>query len=305
MCGIAGYLGPDGEGLSLMTQRLDRALYHRGPDDGGVSLVNVDSCRVLALVHRRLAIIDLSPLGHQPMRDAESGNWLVFNGEIYNYRDLRAQLRQHGIRFRSHSDTEVLLKGLAYKGHALLDELCGMFAFASWDAQRRELLLAVDPLGIKPLYYWQGGHGMFVFASEFRALLATGLIARRIDAAGLESFLSYGAVQAPNSMIEQVRQLRPGSCLTVSAAGEVSGPRSYWTPPFGECAAPGNIEDDLRGLLDKIVGQHLISDVPLGVFLSGGVDSSAVVALAARYTSGLRTFSVTFKEQEFSEAPYS
>lgn len=316
MCGIAGYLGPGHEGLGPMAERMARSLRHRGPDDQGIELISAAPGRNLALVHRRLAIIDLSPLGHQPMPDEDRGNWLVFNGEIYNYRELHAQLCQHGIAFRSQSDTEVLLKGLAHSGRALLDSLYGMFAFAFWDADRRELLLAVDPLGIKPLYYWQGPGGLFLFASELRALLATGLIPRRLDAQGLESYLSFGAVQAPNTIIEQVHSLLPGTYLTVSAMGELNGPRSYWTPPFPrkESAADAAVvpmrpaqqfEEQWRALLEETVGQHLVSDVPLGIFLSGGVDSSAIVALAARQASGLRTFSVTFEERGFSEAQYS
>ncbi len=308
MCGIAGYLGPRHEALGGMAARMAQCLYHRGPDDGGEVILNARSDRMLMLVHRRLAIVDLSVLGRQPMHDPQSGNWLVFNGEIYNFRELRRVLEQHGVAFRSHSDTEVLLKGLATRGRALLDELCGMFAFANWDAARHELMLAVDPLGIKPLYYWQGPGGEFVFASELRTILSTGLIPRRIDPVGLETYLTFGAVQGPGTIIEGVRVLLPGTFMVISADGATGTPQAYWTPPFPTAQSEPvrkDFDDQLRAVLDEVIQQHLISDVPLGAFLSGGIDSSAIVALASPCASSLRTFSVTFDEKEFSEAPYS
>src|SRR6266581_6894300 len=221
MCGIAGYLGPPLEGLSALGDRLARSLTHRGPDDEGRTLVDIHarSERSLLMVHRRLSIIDLSPLGRQPMRDLESGHVVVYNGEIYNFRDLREQMRQGGVVFRSQSDTEVLLKGYGLRGIKILHDLYGMFAFALWDANKQELLLAVDPLGIKPLYYWVGDHGELLFASEVRALLNSGLVPRYVDPVGLEGYLSYGAVQAPHTIIAGVRALLPGTYLIVSADG--------------------------------------------------------------------------------------
>ena len=312
MCGIAGYLGLGNEDLAAMAGRFDASLRHRGPDDGGCELISVGGGRSLLMVHRRLAIIDLSPLGHQPMKDEANRNCLVFNGEIFNFKGLRAELVKRGAVFRSHCDTEVLLRGWAEFGRALLDRLCGMFAFAMWDHVNRQLVLAVDPLGVKPLYYWQGTHGEFAFASEIRALLASGIVARQIDPVGLESYLGYGAVQRPRTIIQGIRQLAPGSFLVVSADGEVIGPHFYWEPAFpgetagdaGEAGPPERLEE-IRGLLEEVVEEHLISDVPLGVFLSGGIDSSSIVAMAARRVPGLRTFSVGFADAEFSEASYS
>ncbi len=274
-------------------------------------MLKVGSDRALALVHRRLAIIDLSASASQPMRDTETGNLLVYNGEIYNFRVLRDELASEGVRWQSHSDTEVLLKGYRLWRDRVLEKLCGMFAFALWDAVNGELLLAVDPVGIKPLYYWTGPDHEFLFASEVRTLLASGMVARRIDPVALEGYLSYGAVQGPNTIIEGVRALPAGSYLRVSGQGRLSGPRVYWRPPFpsapsGEHAAlPTGFEDELRSTLAEVVAEHLISDVPLGVFLSGGIDSSAIVAISSQRDSEIRTFSVTFAEEKFSEAPYS
>jgi asparagine synthase (glutamine-hydrolysing) len=313
MCGIAGYLGPRFDEIKATGDCLARSLKHRGPDAEGQQLIGVRNWPdwSILLVHRRLAIIDLSSLGHQPMYDPETGNWIVYNGEIYNFKVLREEMRCTGVGFRSQSDTEVLLKGYARKDCRILNDLNGMFAFALWDATKNRLLLAVDPLGIKPLYYWTGPKGEFLFASEVRALLNTGLVPRRIDPVGLEGYLSYGAVQGPHTIITGIRTLLPGSYLFVSphGEGEIDGPHTYWAAPFGAEGAVSptkdRVEADIRDLLEEVVSQHLVSDVPVGAFLSGGIDSSSVVAIASQYSRDLRTFSVTFAEQEFSEAPYS
>ncbi len=311
MCGIAGYLGPRGPDLQAIGDALARSMAHRGPDHEGRRTFELRGARdrVLLLVHRRLSILDLSPLGHQPMHDPETGNWIVYNGEVYNFKEIARALEQRGARFRSRSDTEVILKGYALKGRAILDDLSGMFAFALWDAAREELFLAVDPVGIKPLYYWIGPRGELLFASELRALLSTGLIPRTVDPVGLEGYLSYGAVQAPNTFIAGARAFLPGTCLAVPAGGTIGEPEPYWKPPFPEENESAPVGEKLAGeigdLLETVVRQHLVSDVPVGAFLSGGIDSSAIVALASRHSRDLQTFSVTFKEEEFSEAPYS
>lgn len=312
MCGIAGYLGPNFEGLTTVADHLARSLTHRGPDDEGRQIIGIKNRpgRSLLLVHRRLSVIDLSPLGHQPMCDPETKNWIIYNGEIYNFKALRQEIRAAGVRFQSESDTEVLLKGYAKKGLKVLNDLCGMFAFAIWDESRRELLLAVDHLGVKPLYYWAGPRNEFLFGSEIRSLLSTGLVPRTVDPIGLEGYLSYGAVQGPNTIIEGIRLLLPGNYLRVGVDGKVDGPHEYWRLPYaieGE-ASPrevGDIVMELRELLDTVVKDHLVSDVPLGIFLSGGIDSSSLLASASPSSQALQTFSVTFAEQEFSEAPYS
>ncbi len=311
MCGIAGYLGPRCESLATLAGCLAQSLGHRGPDDEGRQFVSITNRpdRSLLLVHRRLSIIDLSSRAHQPMHDPVTGNWIVYNGENYNFKDMREIMQRNGVEFNSHSDTEVILKGYTWKGLEILNDIYGMFAFALWDATRNELLLAVDPVGIKPLYYWVGSQGEFLFASEIRALLGSGLMPKRIDPVGLEGYLSYGAVQGPHTIIAGIRALLPGTYLTVTADGRISGPHTYWAPPFvsedKEMLSIDKIGGDIRDLLEHVVRQHLVSDVPLGVFLSGGIDSSSLVAIASKYTSDLRTFSVTFSEEEYSEAPYS
>lgn len=312
MCGIAGYLGPRSDALSRIGNAMARSLAHRGPDDEGLEAVDIDGCpdRAILLAHRRLSILDLSPLGHQPMHDAETGNWIVYNGETYNFKSLRRDLEHQGCSFRSQSDTEVLLKGYARRGINILDDLCGMFAFGLWDRQRRELVLAVDHVGIKPLYYWAGSNGAFLFASELRALMATGLVPRRVDPVGLEGYLSYGAVQGPHTIIAGVRILPPGSYLRIRADGQIDGPHEYWRAQFptADREPVQRVEDvvaEVRALLDQVVAEHLVSDVPLGVFLSGGIDSSSVLASASSGSRSLKTFSIGFAEQEFSEAAYS
>ena len=185
MCGIAGYFGLEEKGRGAVS-RATEAQKHRGPDDGGVEDIGPG----LVFGHRRLAILDLSPLGHQPMQDPLSGSWLVFNGEIYNFAILRKELESAGVRFRGHSDTEVLLYGLVREGRAFLPKLEGMFAFAFWNASEKQLLLARDPMGIKPLYYFQT-EKEFGFASEIKALLAMGVLSKELCQIGLEGFLKF------------------------------------------------------------------------------------------------------------------
>lgn len=300
MCGIAGYLGPRPADAEDLARRLSGALAHRGPDSEGTRVLDLKSGRCLALAHRRLSIIDLSRAADQPMEDPETGDLLVVNGEIYNYKELRGSLAG---RFTTESDTEVLLKGLA-AGPGFIDKARGMFAFAFWDSSRAELTLAVDPMGIKPLYYARTEGGL-VFASEVRALLSSGLVDRAPEPAALEGVLAYGAVQAPLTAIKGVRALLPGERLVARVDGSVRGPETYWRPPFGETeSSPGAEEavEAVREAFTRAVRSHLVSDVPVGAFLSGGVDSGALAAAAG---GELKTFSVVFSEGEFSEAPYS
>lgn len=312
MCGIAGFIGSRELKYGQIADSLLSSLAHRGPDGQGIRVIEprVATGRVVVLAHRRLAIIDLSECAAQPMEDTETGNWIVYNGEIYNFQSLKAELEKRGVLFRSRSDTEVILKCYATEGLAALDRFCGMFALALWDSARGELVLAVDSMGIKPLYFWRGQDGTVLFASEVRALLATGLVSRIMDPVALESYLSYGAVQAPHTMIRGVTALLPGTYARVRANGSVDGPHRYWSPTFApEDTAPVDETmaiEELRRLLREVVREHLISDVPLGAFLSGGIDSSSVVALMSEVAAeAVHTFSVTFVEQDFSEAPYS
>ena len=281
-----------------------RQMIPRGPDDEGHTEIRPSAGGALRLGARRLAIQDLSPAGHMPMHDAATGTWLVFNGEIFNFRELRNELESRGCRFRSQGDTEVLLLGYREWGEAFLSRLRGMFAFALWDAQRQTLLLARDRLGIKPLYYTTAG-GRFLFASELRALLASGFVARELDVTGLDSFLKFGAVQEPVTMVRDVRLL-PAGCMLRWKNGAVQIER-YWDLPAAALPLNGDRRvraehlNALREELDNAVRMRLVSDVPLGVFLSGGLDSTVLAAIAAKHRAHLKTFTVTFAEEQFAE----
>jgi asparagine synthase (glutamine-hydrolysing) len=285
-------------------------LAHRGPDDSG-TIVLRDGSGEIGLGNRRLAILDLSPLGHQPMLDPDTGNWIVYNGEIYNFLELRGELEQAGARFISHSDTEVLLKSYAHWGDACLTRLRGMFALALWDVSRRQLLLARDPMGIKPLYYAIAG-SFFLFASEVRSLLGTGLLPRRIDAAGLTNYLSFGSSYDPLTLIDGIKNLPAGHSLVWKEG--VLQLSQYWdliddSPLQPEHQVSSNDDNCaascLQPLLEETVRMQLVSDVPVGVFLSGGIDSSALVSILSRGGVKPSTFSIVFKEADFSEAEHS
>ena len=273
------------------------ALAHRGPDDHGIESFAV-SGGVLAFGHRRLSILDLSASGHQPMQHRESGNWLVFNGEIYNYHQLRAELEASGAHFRSRCDTEVILHAYSRWGTDCFERLRGMFAIGLYDKYRQRLVLARDPLGIKPLYYAQGPCGL-AFASELRALAASNLLTRKIDRRALAGFLAYGAVQQPLTLFEDARLLEPGTWVvqdltSLAGTSALTTPHPFWRfPSAGHCTDYPQTLEMLRSSLTDAVHSHLISDVPLGVFLSGGLDSSILASLSAAVsTEGIRAFTV-------------
>jgi len=311
MCGIVGILTRKGQIPSGVLEQATRSLAHRGPDDSGTVLLRETQPEPLeiGLGHRRLSILDLSPLGHQPMQDPITGSWIVFNGEIYNFRDLRKELEATGVEFKSHSDTEVILAAYRVWGEVCLTRLAGMFAFGLWDALRKRLLLARDRMGIKPLYYHQC-EARFVFASEVRTLLQAGLVPRKIDLAGVLSYLTFGSVYEPWTMVEDVKSVPPGHMLIVEN-GVVSS-REYWNPlqaAFRNGSKPpsqnGAAAAQLPAVLRDAVLSHLVSDVPVGVFLSGGIDSSALVAVLAHNGVRANTFSLVFAEEEFNEAQHS
>src|SRR5579864_5357467 len=208
MCGIFGIVAHKARVPADVLERATKSLAHRGPDDSGTIILHdsVPDPVKIGLGNRRLAILDLSPLGHQPMHDSETGNWIVYNGELYNFRDVRKELEQGGTTFVSNSDTEVLLKAYACWGEQCLLKFRGMFAFALWDARRHRLFIARDPMGIKPLYYAQSGP-YFLFASEVRTLLGTSLVPRRIDRAGLHNYLTFGSAYDPLTLVEGIRSL--------------------------------------------------------------------------------------------------
>ncbi len=313
MCGIFGIFAADGVSQETLDAAV-RSLAHRGPDDAGTAVIETDSGGQLGLAHTRLSIIDLSPLGHQPMRDPFTGNQIVFNGEIYNFHELRAELESVGNRFQSHSDTEVILAGYRVWGERCFPKLRGMFAFALWDANRQRLLLVRDPMGIKPLYYYRS-QGHFLFASEVRTLLQTGLVARKLDPNGLFSFLAFGSVYEPRTIIEGVSAVPPGNFISIENGSfqckEYSNPLDCSSAENSANAEAGAqdvnkaVGGDLPGLLRNAVLSHLVSDVPVGVFLSGGIDSSSLVAVMSHAGVRPATFSLVFREEEFNEAEYS
>jgi asparagine synthase (glutamine-hydrolysing) len=316
MCGIFGIIGHKGRVPADVLERATASLAHRGPDDTGTVILR-DSSQPpveIGLGNRRLAILDLSPQGHQPMNDPATGNWIVYNGEVYNFREVRAKLERQGVYFGSLSDTEVILKAYARWGEKCLDEFRGMFAFAIWDAQRHRLFVARDPMGIKPLYYFCSDQ-YFMFSSEVRTLVGTGLVPRRIDPAGLVNFLTFGSLYDPNTLVEGIAALPPGCYLTWQQ-GRVKQVQ-YWDLVDHElvesshrASAAGavrrsELETQISETLDESVRMQLVSDVPVGVFLSGGIDSSSLVGILSR--NGIRpsTFSIVFSEAEYSEAEYS
>src|SRR5271157_3752012 len=233
MCGIVGILARKTQIPPAVLEQATRSLAHRGPDDSGTVLLKETQAEPveIGLGHRRLAILDLSPLGHQPMQDPATGNWIVFNGEIYNFRELRHELESAGAAFRSQSDTEVVLAAYRVWGEDCLTRLRGMFAFAIWDAPRNRLLLARDPMGIKPLYFYQSENA-FAFASEVRTLLQTGIAPRQLDATGVLSYLEFGSVYEPWSIVEGVTAVPTANVLTVERVTEQGGikSRKYWNP---------------------------------------------------------------------------
>lgn len=306
MCGIAGAVGRIDDTVRAAVVTASERQRHRGPDADGF-FASVESGEGVALAHRRLAIIDLSEGGAQPKVDPMTGTVITFNGEIYNFRELRSELRALGVEFRTESDTEVLLNAYRHWGDAFLSRLVGMFAFAIWDPRRRRLLLARDRLGIKPLYWTSIAHAggrTLLFASELRALLATGLVPRVLDPASLETYLWHGFVAGPRALARGVRRLSPGEFLEVDfPSGEVRE-RRYWSLP--QYAPRTHADGELHAVLREAVRLRLIADVPLGIFLSGGIDSSVVTALAASCSRGpIHTFNVSFEEAEFDESSFA
>ncbi len=302
MCGIAGKVTfGDGEPVAAtLLARMAQALRHRGPDAAGCWTGGR-----AGLVGTRLAVLDLSARGRQPMASEDGRFRIVFNGEIYNFRQLRAELEQKGHRFRSATDTEAILRLYQESGQDCLARLRGMFAFAIWDAVEETLFLARDRMGKKPLYYWRGPRE-FLFASEAKAMLCDPAVPRRPDPIALDHVVTYGYVPPDGSAFQDLRKVPPAHCLRLRDR-DVSVQR-YWQlryePKYPRSAAEA--VEELTPLLEQAVGRRMIADVPIGAMLSGGIDSSSVVALMRRQTSGpLRTFSVGFESRAFNELPYA
>lgn len=287
MCGIAGFSGPFDQSLLTSMNNLQA---HRGPDDSGVWH---DAERGVGLAHRRLSILDTSPLGHQPMLSADQSIVLIFNGEIYNFRELRTQLEVEGYSFRSHSDTEVMLALYQARGEAMLGMLNGIFAFAIYDIADQSLFLACDPMGVKPLYFSEAREG-FVFASELKALLACGVVTRSLDVATLYRYLGFLWSPGGTTPIKGVRRLEPGGALRVKDGRVIrrwSWKKPAWAVDSLELDAAEAIHRVQQGLRTAVHCQ-MVADVPVGAFLSGGLDSSAVVAMAREVSPDINCFTI-------------
>lgn len=290
MCGISGVFMCDGRPVDpAALERMKQSTRHRGPDDSGIWHKGH-----VGLVHNRLSIIDLSPAGHQPMVDGRTGNIIAFNGEVYNFQEIRPELEARGHVFRSKSDTEVILYAYAEWGEACVERFRGMFAFAIYDAKKDELFLARDRLGIKPLYYFADDK-RFIFASETKAIVLNEGVPRRINQAALPEYVSFRYVCDGQTLLQGVHELKPGHCMRVSRGGVTTRP--YWDIPFNVEQGGSDAEwvESLKAELLRSVKYRLISDVPVGCALSGGVDSSLVTALACEAAaSTMKTFSIGF-----------
>jgi len=309
MCGIVGFQSSEHfRTLKAFLPAASDSLAHRGPDDSGMFL---DEASGVGLAHRRLAIIDLSSAGHQPMAAGDSKLHVCYNGEIYNFKQIRSTLVDCGHRFVSTSDTEVLLKAYLQWGADCLQRFVGMFAFAIWDGRNRSLFLARDRLGIKPLYYYLSqDRRSLIFGSELKAIMAFGDRFKDVNPEAVPLFLHYQYVPAPHTIFKHIFKLLPGHFLVYSAGAAKI--RQYWQLPGTTPAENGTglSEEDyleqLDDLLTRAVSDRLVSDVPLGALLSGGIDSSLVVALMQKAGSTpARTFSIGFKEQGYNEAPWA
>lgn len=305
MCGIAGIFNTRNEDIPQieLINRMTDAITHRGPDESGVHLEPG-----LALGHRRLSVIDIAS-GQQPLFNADRSAAIVFNGEIYNFMQLRPELEALGYRFTTNSDTEVILHAWQAWGSQCVQRLRGMFAFAIWDQKRRHLFLARDRLGIKPLYYALLPNGHFVFGSELKALLPHPALPRERDPMAIEDYFAYGYIPEPRTIFSGVRKLPPGHTLLIEK-GQTLLPRTnqYWDIPFTDSglATQDSAQSELIGRLREAIDIRLVAEVPLGAFLSGGVDSSAIVALMAGLVDQpIKTCSIGFDVPEFDETAYA
>lgn len=303
MCGICGLVDPRGQADAGLLEKMRDAMVHRGPDDAGLY---ISPDRRAGLGHRRLSIIDLSQAGRQPMSNEDETVWVSFNGEIYNFLELRRGLLRRGHHFTSNADTEVIVHLYEEIGEDFILELDGQFAIALWDQERAKLLLARDHFGKKPLYHRRTPHGI-AFASEIKSLLADPECPRQVDEEALFDYLTFQYVPQPRTIFRGISKLPPGHLLTFR--GGEPAVRPYWSfvPDPGSGSGPTEIpEESIRQTLKEAVRRRLVADVPVGVFLSGGVDSSAIVAAMAQLqVSEINTFSVGFANEDYDETAYA
>lgn len=300
MCGINGIYSFTGTGaFTPAISAMNDSIAHRGPDDQGIF-----TREGLALGHRRLSIIDLSTAGHQPMHSAFAKQTIVFNGEMYNYREVRAKLGHFG--FKTQTDTEVILAAWKQWGPDCLQYFNGMFAFLLWDEEKQELFVVRDRLGVKPIYYSHSTERI-LFSSELRGLLASGMVERKIDEQSLEEYIRYQCVHAPATILRDVKMLLPGHYMRITQSGVET--IRWWKPTERAEVIPETYEracEKVNGLFSAAIERRLVSDVPFGAFLSGGIDSSAVVGMMSRVSgSRVKTFNISFDNSEFSESVYA
>ena len=310
MCGINGIIGKiSSENAKNAVLKMNDAMQHRGPDDAGIF-----ADESIALGHRRLSIIDLSSAGHQPLSSDNGRYQMIFNGEIYNYLEVKTLLEKQGhvIHYRTKTDSEVLLNAYIIHGEKCLELLNGMFAFAIYDAEKKEVFIVRDRLGIKPIYYTLFD-GCFLFASEIRSILSTNLITKKLNKSALADYLRYQTVHAPETIVDGIKMVMPGTFIKINI-NNVSEQElkfeNYWnindhSKNKGENTY-AEVCENVNHLLKESVKRRLVADVPFGAFLSGGIDSSAIVGLMSKVSNTeIKTFSVTFDEEEFSEAKYA
>lgn len=311
MCGICGKIDFNSKPIDRdLIKRMCQKMVHRGPDDEGIFIgprSKAQSSKInVGLGHRRLSIIDLSEAGHQPMCNEDESVWIVYNGEIYNFLEIKERLEKKGHIFKSHTDTEVIIHAYEEWGYDCINHFRGMFAFGLWDDRKKRLYLARDRMGVKPLFYSFKNKNL-VFASTLQSLIQDEDISKEIDMSAIDYYLTYSYIPAPYSIFKEIRKLPPAHFL-IWEDGNISI-HKYWDLDFSQKLVSGEREDVTEGILERLreaVKIRLISDVPLGVFLSGGIDSSAIVAL----TSGLmnepvKTFSIGFEESAFDETQYA
>lgn len=306
MCGVVGLVDQKGVDKNLLV-RMSNTLIHRGPDDAGVWM---DDSGVIGLGHRRLSIIDLSQAGRQPMSDSNRDVCVVFNGEIYNFQELRQELEKKGYKFRTRTDTEVIIYSYKEWGIKCLDKFNGMFALAICDKEKNQMVLVRDRLGKKPLYYYSAP-GIFMFASELKALMAHPIFSKEISEEGLVLYFTFGYIPAPFSIFSNTYKLPPGCYLLYDLDTGATKIEKYWDPrdAFLNSSkinlSEEEAQEEVENLLQSAAKYRLIADVPVGVLLSGGIDSSLVAAIASKLAPGIQTFSVGFREKKYDEAPFA
>ena len=310
MCGVCGIVSFQGLDIDpAIRRRMVESLRHRGPDDQGTHFYRTADISIF-LGHTRLSILDLSPAARQPISNETGRIWVSFNGEIYNFHELREKLEEHGHRFRSKTDSEVIVHAYEQFGDDCLHLLDGMFAFALWDQDRKRLLLARDRAGKKPLYYYFDS-AQCVFASEIKAIFVHPAIESELDPNAIPLYFTFGYVPSPASIYQHIVQVPPASYVVVEG-GVVRGPVTYWDLPVPKLGEERDVSEkgaaqEVRRLLEAAVARRLMSDVPLGAFLSGGIDSSIVVGLMSRMMGQkVKTFSIGFAgDKEFDETPFA